>query len=43
MKKVVIPTLNASAKYITEFTDKSKKGHHITYQKRITEATQSGK
>jgi hypothetical protein len=37
LKKVVVPSLNDSAKYITEFIDKSKKGHHSTYQKRIME------
>jgi len=41
MKKVVVPSLNDPAKYITEFIDRSKKGHHITYQKRIIEAKPS--
>ncbi len=41
LEKVVVPPLNYSAKYITEFTDKGKKGHHITYQKRIIEAKKS--
>jgi hypothetical protein len=41
MEKVVVPSSNDIAKYITEFTDKSKKGHHSTYQKRIVEAKQS--
>jgi hypothetical protein len=43
MEKVVVPSLNNPTRYITEFTDKGKKGHPITYQKRIGEATQNGK
>ncbi len=42
MEKIVVPSLNDPNRYMSEFTDKSKKGHHITYQKRIGEATQSG-
>ena len=41
MKKVAVTSLNDPAKYITEFTERSKKGHHIIYQKRIIEAKQS--
>jgi hypothetical protein len=41
MEKGVIQLLDNPAKHITEFTDKSKKGHHITYQKKITEAKPS--
>jgi len=41
MEKVTVISLNDPAKYITEFTERSKKGHHITYQKRIAEAKQS--
>jgi hypothetical protein len=41
MEKVVVTSLNDPAKYITEFTERSKKGHHVTYQKRITGAKQS--
>lgn len=40
MKNVDVPSLNDSAKYITEFTVKCKEGHHITYEKRIIEAKQ---
>jgi hypothetical protein len=43
MEKTALTSLNDMTKYITEFTDQSKKGHHITYQKRIVEATQDGK
>ena len=43
MEKVVVPSLNNSGKYIFEITDCSKKGHYITYQKRIIEATENGK
>ncbi len=42
LKKVVIKSLKNPTKYITEFIERSKKGHHITYQKRIFEAEQSG-
>jgi hypothetical protein len=41
MEKVNIPSLNDSAKYITEVINKSKKGYNITYQKRIIEAKPS--
>ena len=41
MEKVVIPSSNDPAKYITEIIDKGKKGHNITYQKRIIEAKPS--
>jgi hypothetical protein len=37
LKKIVVTSLNNPAKYITEFTERSKKGHHSTYQKRIME------
>jgi hypothetical protein len=37
MEKVFAVSLNNSAKYITEITDKGKKGHHLTFQKRIIE------
>ena len=37
MEKVFAASLNNSAKYIAEITDISKKGYHITYQKRIRE------
>jgi hypothetical protein len=38
MENVFAALLNNSAKYITEITDKGKKGHHITFQKRIIES-----
>ena len=41
MEKVVVTSLNDPAKYLTELTERSKKGHHIIYQKRIIEAKQS--
>jgi hypothetical protein len=40
MEKIVVPSLKDPARYITEFTDRGKNGHHITYQKRIEEAKQ---
>lgn len=41
MKNGVMPSLNDPAKYVSEIIDKSKKGHHYTYQKRIIEAKPS--
>jgi hypothetical protein len=41
LEKIVVTSLNDSTKYIAEFIDHSKKGHHVTYQKRIIGATQS--
>jgi hypothetical protein len=43
MEKMALTSYNDTTKYITEFTDLSKKGHCITYQKRIVEATEDGK
>jgi hypothetical protein len=37
-----MPSVNDSAKYITEIINKSKKGYNTTYQKRIIEAKPSG-
>lgn len=42
MKKVVMIVLNNPSKYITKITERSKKGNHITYLKRIFEAETSG-